>query len=201
MPRNDLNKAIADDFREAAYRSIREFIPVVEQDLKDIMEEVADDFYNDYRPGTAGERNRNDWRAKASRRQKDRVYPQSYHRQYSLYDILDVQTDESAMTISWDFDPSPMEYRSGYNGEDGLYDLVFREGWHGGAQSGPRHPGNGAAWRHPNPFFTEWFDDPAERAETTPLDNWKQQLSNYENRVVAEKFKELLTANLRDKFR
>ena len=204
MSRNSFSKAMADDFRKAAYQSIREFIPVVAKDLHSIMEdEVADDFYNDYQPGSGGNRTRTDWRRGVSKKAKERIGTRRYSRRFSLYDILDVDYDENDMTISWDFNPEAMTFRSGYGGEDGLYDLVFKEGWHGGARSGPYHPGNGdARWRYPNPFYTDWFeDDPAERAAIAPIDNWKKKLSEYEKNTLAEKFERLLIENLKDTFR
>ena len=63
-------------------------------------------------------------------------YPRFYEREYGLFDILDIKTNADGMVITGNdycslFDESAMhEDRSG---NEGLYDLVFVEGWHGGS--------------------------------------------------------------------
>ena len=56
-----------------------------------------------------------------------------------------------------------MTYRNGYGGEDGLYNTVFRGGYHGGAASGQGHPKNGVPmWRYPYPIYVTWGKEAAQ---------------------------------------
>lgn len=88
----------------------REFAELFKLRVKQIFDESIYDFYSEYSP-------------------------RYYHRNESLYNLLEMESDEN-MISAW-FEPSKMTpFRSGYNGEDGLYDQVFRKGWHGGAGSG-----------------------------------------------------------------
>lgn len=88
----------------------REFIELLKLRVKQIFDESVYDFYSDYTP-------------------------RYYHRNESLYNLLEMESDDN-MLSAW-FEPSKMTgFRSGYKGEDGLYDQVFRKGWHGGAGSG-----------------------------------------------------------------
>lgn len=123
--------------------------------------------------------------------------PKFYHRSRSLYDLIQTKIGNDSLAV--DFDPSKMTaYRSGYNGEDGLYDLVFREGWHGGAKHGDYtrlhyghadgfwtvlftpHPSPGTPYyRTPYQVYTNWGEDAAR--SDAPLDVFKQKVAEYES--------------------
>lgn len=55
--------------------------------------------------------------------------PRFYDRNYSLYSIYD-----PVENVFTPYNMTP--YRDGYSGEDGLFQTVFMEGWHGGAKYG-----------------------------------------------------------------
>lgn len=78
------------------------------KDIFDKFNEIVGDFYDDY-------------------------HPDFYSRRGSMYLILDLKYD-ALNGVTFEFDPSMMTFRSGYGGENGLYDLTFRRGWHGGAK-------------------------------------------------------------------
>lgn len=124
--------------------------------------------------------------------------PQFYHRSRSLYQLLETEIDDESMSIQ--FNPANMTpYRNGYSGEDGLYDLVFRHGWHGGARSGDYtssyrpgsedsgysvaftpHPNPGTPhYRRPYPYYGQWGAE-AVKSES-PLENFKLKVAEYES--------------------
>ena len=88
-------------------------------------------------------------------------------------------------------------FRNGYAGEDGLYDQVFRKGWHGGAASGDYtfrgysfnksgwvvthtpHPDTGTPyWRTPIPYYSQWGRK-AEISDPSPLQDIKNKVAEY----------------------
>ena len=115
----------------AAKRASKRYVDYDIQRRKDIMEKVAEGFYKGYSP-------------------------KYYARRGSLYNLMRVtRLGDDEWEI--DFDPSKMTYRNGSGGENGLYNTVFRNGYHGGAPSGPGHPKNGVPmWRYPYPTYVNW---------------------------------------------
>ena len=88
--------------------------------------------------------------------------PKYYKRKYSLRDMYEILPKQGGFTI--DFDPSYTEKEHRLD-NDKLYDLVFMEGYHGGApyiapgkvEKWGKHPSPGTPyWRTPYPDFTEW---------------------------------------------
>lgn len=83
----------------------------------------------------------------------DAYTPKEYNRTYGLYDVLDLKTDSRGMVITSAngyldlFDSSSLHGdRSGGD----LFQKVFMEGWHGGAES--IASGKAAVWgNHPSP--------------------------------------------------
>lgn len=83
----------------------------------------------------------------------DAYTPKEYNRTYGLYDVLDLKTDSHGMVITSAngyldlFDSSSLHGdRSGGD----LFQKVFMEGWHGGAES--IASGKAAVWgSHPSP--------------------------------------------------
>ena len=142
-----LNEDAEDLKRRAETAGKKAVTRYVDHDIQrniDIMKTVADNFYQDYEP-------------------------EFYNRRETLYDLLRVKRiDFDKYEI--DFDPSIMTYRNGQGGgEDNLYNTVFRQGWHGGAPSGPQHPNSGTPmWRRPYPRYPLW-GRVATRASISPL--------------------------------
>lgn len=59
--------------------------------------------------------------------------PAFYHRRYSLYDVGVAEYTPDGLDVSVGYDPSKMSQYERGGSEDGLYNLVYRGGWHGGA--------------------------------------------------------------------
>lgn len=102
--------------KNAQEETFEEYFEVAEKKIKKIYNTVIDYFYSSYIPN---------------------FYDEEYRRG-SLYYLLQTECKKDCLSIS--FDPSRISYRNGYaessNSEGvsgGIYDLVFRQGWHGGA--------------------------------------------------------------------
>lgn len=152
----------------------RDWLKLIEENVKRIFTEAVDEFYGDYKPNV-------------------------YGRNHSLYDLLKIELGNEYMEM-W-FDTSKMTpFRSGYSGENGLFDQVFMKGWHGGAASGDYstfgsgydddeygnnvvytpHPSPGTPyWREPTPFYTRW-GRAARIAPISPYENYTQKLEEYQ---------------------
>lgn len=82
----------------------------------------------------------------------DSYSPKEYQRSYGLFDVLDIKRDEHGLAIyeapNYDELYDGEKMHSGRSGND-LYELVFKEGYHGGAKD----IGDGAdVWgAHPSP--------------------------------------------------
>lgn len=172
---------IVDRNRERAQNAIakimpdvyRDWLTLIEQNVRRIFNEAVDAFYSDYTPNV-------------------------YDRSNSLYNLLQMKRGEDYIDM-W-FDTSKMtSFRNGYNGEDGLFDQVFVKGWHGGADHGDYstfvrfnddmsyeqtvftpHPNPGTPfWREPVPYYTRW-GEPARVAPISPQKNYEEKLSEYQ---------------------
>ena len=140
--------------RRALHDTWADFFILVDEKVQSMFNSVVQDFYSDYSP-------------------------EFYKRNESLYELMRTEVNNDSLTI-W-FDPSRMTtFRSGYDGEDGLYDQVFRHGWHGGAGSGDGHPSQGTPyWRTPIPYYNRWGYSAAV-ASTAPLDDIRNRVADYE---------------------
>lgn len=167
-------KEILEEFDKALDRAtdlaVRDMLFYLDVEMKRIFRDVIDEFYADYTP-----------------------QPDGYERHQSLYNLFQTQhfTGENARLEFW-FEPSEMTpFRSGYDGEDGLYDQVFRKGWHGGAGSGPGHPSPSTPyWRTPHPYYTMWGREAAV-ANVSPLDRFYEKMHEAEP-VFSEEFGRLI---------
>ena len=150
----------------------QEFFISVEHNIREIFNDVVSAFYDDY------------------------ASP-DYTRSRSLYDLLVTEIGERGDYLKIWFDPTRMTtFRSGYDGEDGLYDQVFRRGWHGGsdrissdkiAKYGA-HPKPGTPyWRTPVPFYTHW-GKPAKISKISPLDDMRRRVAEYEKYAMQSEF-------------
>lgn len=151
----------------------KNFFKTVKNKLENMYESTIDEFYRDYTPDF-------------------------YERRGSLYNLLDIMVSDDE--LSWSFDPSKISYRNNRQGaEDGLYDLVFRQGYHGGSKSDKNgtHPNLGVPyWRTPYPKFSQWGKQ-ATKAETSPLERFKEKISIYENNgEYQDDFDTLVSAKL-----
>ena len=135
-----------------------DFLDVVESKIRKIHETAIDEFYMSYRPMFYKER------------------------RGSLYNTLLIKREGNE--LSWDFEPSVMTYRKGSGGgENDLFDVVFVQGYHGGAKSDKygSHPNPGMPyWRTPYPKYNKW-GKPAEIAEISPLERFNEKMYIYEN--------------------
>ena len=131
-----------------------DFLVVAEDRIRTIFNSVIQDFYASYSP-------------------------KHYDRTESLYNLLQITTTRD--TLSGEFNSDMMSsFRNGYSGDDGLYDQVFRHGWHGGAGSGDGHPDPGRPyWRTPVPYYNRWGHEAA-MSDISPLEDFNRRLSDYE---------------------
>lgn len=117
--------------------------------------------------------------------------PKYYRRQKRLGTILNIGREDNVLQFS--FDETKLPYRNELVGrEDGLYNLVFIEGWHGGAYSGdytvlpgrtiytPRPQRGTPYWRNAKDSFRSW-GRMAERDDVSPYDNMMQHIIRYWN--------------------
>lgn len=175
-----LKQKAAKQVRAAQDATWAEFFDRAEVDIRDMFNDVVKEFYLDYEP----------------------LY---YDRRESLYDLLYFRSKKTGTGryLEFGFDPSNMtHFRSGYGGEDGLYDQVFRKGWHGGADkggedSGKPHPDPGTPyWRKPQKGerYT-WWGRAARIADVSPLDNMKRRMEDYNDYYVQGIYTEIWNRN------
>lgn len=101
--------------KDAQKKAFSEYFEVADKKIHEIYKSVITDFYRDYNPRFYDRRDNG-----------------------SLYKLLETKKTDNYLSLN--FNPSKISYRNGYaesgssNGvPGGLYDLVFRQGWHGGA--------------------------------------------------------------------
>lgn len=157
-----VKEALRQEATKALQETYAELFVVVNDKVHKLFEDVIQDFYSDYTPDY-------------------------YDRGLSLYNILNTKVSQDSLEI-W-FNPEAMtHFRSEYGGEDGLYDQVFRHGWHGGAGSGDDHPSLGHPyWRTPVPYYTHWGREAA-IAPVVPLDEFKRRINEYQNTDMLSAF-------------
>lgn len=125
-----MQESVNKQARKAYDETWKEWLKYVAGKAQEIMKGVAEDFYASYTP-------------------------QFYKRRGSLYNLLVINLEDSGETFEGHFNESAITFRNGYGGEDGLYDQVFRRGWHGGAGSidASKEAKMGA---HPSPGYPYW---------------------------------------------
>ena len=131
--------------------------------------------------------------------------PIRYKRRESLYNILvlDIVKEMGAVSgIDIDFDNDAIAYRPNkdgggrYSGEDGLYDLVFKKGWHGGADHAaegkqPPHPAPGVPyWRAGNHF--ERWGRRAKKAKESPFNAFIRKYKDYVDQDMQDDFDSIM---------
>lgn len=110
--------------------------------------------------------------------------PHVYKRTESLYDLIEIRAFDDTNEVEWDYDPTKMvSTRRGMSGgKEYLFDTVFGQGWHGGADKiAPwkvarykAHPSPGVPYYRTPPKgkrrYTKWTKHPAERAAKSPYE-------------------------------
>jgi len=183
----EYNLSVSEAFRKIAYDSIREIIPQIGEKYEEIFHWAVNEFYGDYSP-------------------------EIYTRNYSLYDVVEINADEEDMTIS--YIGAPENATPFRKGGGTVFELSFLEGYHGGAASGnytvmPQsdpddsgftvrytpHPDPGTPyWRTPHPWYTDWGR--AAEWSIPPADVFMENKNNYLNTEMIRTFEQLLESKL-----
>lgn len=89
--------------------------------------------------------------------------PHLYNRKYEMYDLLNFDIPDDGVSVRMSFDETIMKYRNDTPTSgtyDGLYWYAFHKGWHGGAATGPNHPGEGTPyWRDVKTGYRTWLKE------------------------------------------
>lgn len=170
----NIEKYVKDEIIELNNKAIEKtfpkFINSVDIQIKNMYESAIDKFYGSYNP-------------------------EFYNRRGSLYDLLETKYDKATQEYSYDFNPNKITYShrsagSYSRGESGLYNTIFRGGYHGGAY----HNGD-IYWRTPYPYYKHW-GRPAEYEELSPLEDFKNRLERYQNGKMQKDFLRIYTESL-----
>ena len=145
-----VERVCENEFSKEIIKTYREIITWHSERIQDIFNDAVDTFYSSYEPNLYNRRGD----------------PSSHSG--GLYELLSIRTDEDGTGILMGknymglFDESRMH---GDRHGGSLFNKVFVEGWHGGAESGQGHPKPGTPyWRSPAPDYTKWYK-PAKRAK------------------------------------
>lgn len=179
---NEYMKEIEDRIRKElvkkVFESYEEYFNLLKKRITDMYKETIDEFYNDYEP--------KEFEYKDSNGNK---MTYQYKRRGSLYNLLNIaltKKPDGGSDMDIDFNPSKIVSRTGYNEEDGLYDTVFRHGWHGGA----RH-NDSFYWKTPVPTFKFWGAE-AKQANISPLESFRKKFNEYEQYQSNKIFNDIL---------
>lgn len=179
--KKEIEAKIRKAYQEAEDKAWEEYFYELEKIAKEIFTKSIDNYYASYSPTT-------------------------YNRNYSLYNLIHIERGNDYIEI-W-FEPDDMTtYRNGYSGEDGLYNSVFRMGWHGGADKGnythlsngrvlrTPHPNPGTPyWREPEPYYTSWGKSSV--ITESPLDEIKRSVEDFNKNENQKLFDSILNRNL-----
>lgn len=109
------------DLTNTLTKKAEKYAEDLREQLNIIAESTIEDFYDDY---------------------LDRKYKPVYDI-YNTYKIT-VEIDQFEINYDIDFSPEYMQHHGDLNGY--LFDIVFVEGWHGGADKGSGHPEPDVPW-------------------------------------------------------
>lgn len=178
-----LQKKAKEAVEIAQKEAFAEYFEVAEKKIHELYQNTIIDFYADYTPSSF------------------------YKRRDSLKNLL--QTERSKSYLEGWFDPSKISYRNGYSEsstsdgvEGGLYDIVFRQGWHGGAMvngsmlypvGGKPYDGkyDGGRCRPYEDRSYKYGWTPAKRAPISPLDDFLQRLNEYQKEEYQRDFEKI----------
>lgn len=114
------------------------------------------------------------------------LYDKIYGRRNSLYNLF--KTKREGNILRYWFEPSEIPPRKGTNskyGNDFLYETVFKEGWHGGANH------NGVMrYRTPIPCYTHWGRE-AVQAPISPYNMFETLKQDYEKRGFKKDYRDI----------
>lgn len=174
--RAQINAIIEESKRQvevARKETYKEYFPLlIKEGVEPSFYTAVDNFYSDYDPII-------------------------YGRNYSLGNILGTEVGDDYAEIS--FEESNMTVFR--NGNSGLYDLVFKEGWHGGAKSGEGHPREGTPyWRRGyvggnGSFYSIGWGRPAKRAPIPPYEDTAMRIKEFVNNEGNDMFVALWNAH------
>lgn len=167
--------------KDAQKKAFSEYFEVADKKIREIYKSVITDFYRDYTP-------------------------RFYDRRGSLYNLIQTKHGDDYLQIG--FNPSKIAYRNGYAGEDGLYETVFRQGWHGGAMVhgsmlypiGKYEDGKPRAYdgTYKDGVYKPYEDEDykyswtvANKAAISPLDDFKKRLDVYQESEYQQDYEEI----------
>lgn len=170
-----LTKNIEKEFNNAYKRAGLKWLATIGPEVESVYNKSIEAFYNDYTP-----------------------VPEGYERRESLYKLFSYKFKNNKAII--DIDDSEPKAR---DDSTSLYDLVFKEGYHGGSKHGDGvggpHPRPGTPlWREPINGYFNWGRE-AEQSETSPYDEFKKRLEEWKegegktifNNIFMKEFSEM----------
>lgn len=163
--------------KDAQKKAFAEYFEVADEKIRDIYKKTIYDFYASYdrsfyKPREGG----------------------------SLYKLIETKVGDDYLDM-W-FEESRISYRDdGYSGEDGLYNQVFRQGWHGGANIGGnmlvpwaappvKYDGEETPWSSRKPG-TKYGWKQAEKAPISPLDDFKNRIDKYQKSEYQQDYEKI----------
>lgn len=138
----EVEKIVGEEMKDAENKTYSEFGTYQERVITKIFNDAVNQFYADYNP-------------------------QYYHRTKGLFDVLDIKFDSRGVVLIGEYGDllyNPDRLHTDRNGGS-LFDKVFKEGWHGGAETissdkvaiWGTHPDDGIPYyRTPVPYYTHW---------------------------------------------
>jgi len=145
--------------------TLKEIAKYQNAEITRIFNEVINEFYSSYTPAL-------------------------YDRQYGLYDLLDLPSDSQYFTYDSIDDLVNPDKLHGDRSGGSLYHKIFEEGWHGGAESGPKHPSPGTPrYRIPPPNYPRWGR--IAKQTTPPYDRFYDELANAETSYLIDRITEI----------
>lgn len=139
------------------------------KNAKKICKRAIDSYYQNYRPGEYNT-------------SKDR-HP--YRRHYSLYDAVNLGIrNGNTFIFELGSEFMPKNHRVDKTNPDYIYNRMFIQGWHGGADKGkagqPPHPNPGELYWKIHPEFIYWWNRPARKMyPLSPYEIIKQRWEKY----------------------
>lgn len=151
---DDIINSIINRANNALKDAYKEALPKIEKNVKKQWKSAINEFYNSYNP----------------------IY---YSRSYSLYNLLSTRITSDNIYISTDSNNLNGSYRVD---DDYIYDIIYKEGWHGGATDGidsfgKYHPKPGIPyWRTPTPIYSHWGNQSIKTV--SPFDLFNKKLES-----------------------
>lgn len=162
MTRNEIINYMIKNSKAIVKQINSELDKVYEKDLNKIIKRAIDDFYHTYKP-------------------------KYYNRQYSLKYMYKVTSKDGFIDMDFSTDYWHGNHRLG---NEELFNLVFIEGWHGGARNidsskieqWGEHPEEGVPyWRTPHPNYTQWGY--RAKNDLSPMERIDKALKVYEGKI------------------